>query len=55
MEKYKKTFFVDNGGMLGFWFPADIVIYSVPMHLRLHLTHAVSFGWTVVLSIFRGD
>ncbi|GMH51035.1 hypothetical protein TrRE_jg902 [Triparma retinervis] len=55
MTKYSKTFWIDNVGMLGFWFPADIIIYSVPMHLRLHLTHLVSFGWTVVLSTFRGD
>ncbi|GMI20924.1 hypothetical protein TrCOL_g5765 [Triparma columacea] len=55
MTKYGKTFWIDNVGMLGFWFPADIVIYSVPMHLRLHLTHVVSFAWTVVVSTYRGD
>mmetsp|Transcript_5802 Transcript_5802/g.11629 ORF Transcript_5802/g.11629 Transcript_5802/m.11629 type:complete len:214 (+) Transcript_5802:72-713(+) len=55
MAKYKKTFLIDNFGMLGFWLPADIIIYSIPMHLRLHLTHLVSFGWTVVVSLYRGD
>ena len=54
MSKYKTTFWVDNIGMLAFWLPADIVIYSVPIWIRLPLSHTISFMWTAILSAYRG-
>ena len=55
MKKYAGTFWVDNIGMLSFWLPADIVIYSVPIWIRLPLSHTVSFLWTAILSAYRGE
>ena len=40
--------------MCGFWFPIDLIIYSVPIHLRLPLNHGASLAWTGIVSIFRG-
>lgn len=54
MEKYKEKFWVDNLGMCGFWLPADLIIYSVPVWLRLPLNHAISFCWCTILSFYRG-
>ena len=41
--------------MCGFWLPMDVIIYSVPLHLRLHLNHIISFAWVALVSIFRGE
>lgn len=53
-ENWKTNFVSDNVGMMAFWLPADIVIYSVPLWLRLPLNHGISFAWCCILSIFRG-
>lgn len=55
MGKYRKNFWEDNVGMCGFWLPMDLIIYSVPLHLRLHLNHGISFAWVALMSIFRGS
>ena len=54
MIKYSNNFWQDNLGMFAFWLPMDMIIYSVPLHLRLHLNHIISFGWVGLVSIFRG-
>ena len=54
LGKYKDNFWQDNLGMCGFWLPADLIIYSVPLHMRLHLNHGISFAWVALVSIFRG-
>ena len=54
MNRYKETAIEDNFGMCGFWFPIDLIIYSVPIHLRLPLNHGASLAWTGIVSIFRG-
>lgn len=53
-HRYRETWFQDNFGMCAFWLPLDLVIYSVPLHLRLPLNHAASFVWTAIVSFFRG-
>ena len=55
LSKYRKNFWEDNLGMCGFWLPMDIIIYSAPIHLRLHLNHIISFAWVGIVSLFRGD
>lgn len=55
MSKYGKNCVDDNLGMCGFWLPMDMIIYSVPLHLRLHLNHIISFAWVAIVSVFRGD
>mmetsp|Transcript_57268 Transcript_57268/g.159389 ORF Transcript_57268/g.159389 Transcript_57268/m.159389 type:complete len:248 (-) Transcript_57268:329-1072(-) len=54
MQSYGKSFFQDVFGMAAIYFPADILVYSVPMWMRLPMNHAISFGWTLILSFVRG-
>ncbi len=37
------------------WFPADIILFSLPMWLRMPCRHLVSLGWTSYLSFLRGS
>lgn len=37
------------------WIPGDLVIYSFPIWLRLPLNHGLSFVWTCILSVMRGE
>ena len=53
--KYCTNFIPDQRAMLSVWFPADIIIFSVPLYLRLPTRHVVSFGWTAYLSFLRGN
>jgi len=53
--KYWNNSVVDNLAMWGLWIPMDVVIYAVPVWLRLPLNHAVSAVWTVILSWLRGN
>ena len=55
LTKYRNNFWQDNLGMCGFWLPMDLIIYSVPLHMRLHLNHGISFAWVALVSIFRGQ
>ena len=52
---YKENFVTDNKAMLSVWLPADIIVFSVPLYLRLPIRHIVSLGWTAYLSFLRGN
>eukprot|EP00039_Didymoeca_costata_P006333 m.89391 g.89391 ORF g.89391 m.89391 type:complete len:257 (-) comp13215_c0_seq1:144-914(-) len=52
-SKYRDTFWADNLGMSAFWFPADILVMSVPLHYRLPVNHTISFLWCCILSFWR--
>ena len=52
---YKDNFVEDNVGMCAFWLPADTIIYSLPLLWRLHASHLVQFGFSTLMSIFRGE
>ncbi|KAJ8602093.1 hypothetical protein CTAYLR_001648 [Chrysophaeum taylorii] len=54
LTKYVTNFLPDQTAMLSVWFPADFIIFSVPLWLRLPTRHVVSFGWTAYLSFLRG-
>lgn len=54
LKKYVENFIPDQKAMLSIWFPADFIIFSVPLWLRLPMRHVVSFGWTAYLSFLRG-
>lgn len=51
---YRPNMYEDNVGMCAFWLPMDLVIYSLPIHLRMHATHGIAFAWVGVVSLFRG-
>lgn len=55
LARYKTTFWEDNFGMTYFWVPANIICYSIPLHLRMPVTHIFSFSWCMVLSFWRGS
>jgi len=53
-ERYKGTWMNDNMSMAYFWVPANLLIYAVPIHLRLPLNHAISAAWSFILSYAWG-
>eukprot|EP00238_Polyblepharides_amylifera_P011820 CAMPEP_0196589810 /NCGR_PEP_ID=MMETSP1081-20130531/64656_1 /TAXON_ID=36882 /ORGANISM="Pyramimonas amylifera, Strain CCMP720" /LENGTH=254 /DNA_ID=CAMNT_0041912715 /DNA_START=264 /DNA_END=1028 /DNA_ORIENTATION=- len=52
--KYYNNFEKDFTAMFCVWFPADVIIFAVPIWLRLPTRHAVSLAWTSYLSFLRG-
>ena len=54
MSKYKVNAFEDNTKMWMLWVPGDLMIYAVPLWMRLPLNHGLSFIWTCYLSFLRG-
>eukprot|EP00927_Polykrikos_kofoidii_P014595 TRINITY_DN1641_c0_g1_i2.p1 TRINITY_DN1641_c0_g1~~TRINITY_DN1641_c0_g1_i2.p1 ORF type:complete len:261 (-),score=35.10 TRINITY_DN1641_c0_g1_i2:49-831(-) len=55
LNKYKSNFMQDNMAMWALWVPFDLIIYAVPIWMRLPLNHGVSFVWTCILSWMRGN
>lgn len=55
LEKYKANFWGDNAAIWALWIPADIIIYAIPIWMRLPANHGLSFVWTCILSFMRGD
>eukprot|EP00927_Polykrikos_kofoidii_P061357 TRINITY_DN56193_c0_g1_i1.p1 TRINITY_DN56193_c0_g1~~TRINITY_DN56193_c0_g1_i1.p1 ORF type:complete len:248 (+),score=20.67 TRINITY_DN56193_c0_g1_i1:53-796(+) len=53
-QKYLQNCVSDNLSVWAVWFPGDIVVYSVPMWLRMPSSHAISLAWTMLLSVMRG-
>lgn len=54
-KKYLTNFWPDNIGIWSLWVPGDIIIYAVPIWMRLPMNHGLSLLWTMILSFFRGD
>lgn len=54
MSKYWSNIVPDNLAIWGLWIPCDLLIYAVPVWMRLPLNHAVSLAWTMILSFLRG-
>merc|ERR1712150_124973 len=55
MSQYRANAWKDNVAIWSLWVPADIIVYAVPIWMRLPLNHAVSLGWTIILSSMRGS
>jgi len=55
LGKYSKNFVADNLAMWSLWVPGDLLIYAVPIWMRLPLNHSVSLAWTMILSWMRGN
>lgn len=55
MKKYGKNFWPDNFAIWGLWVPGDLMVYACPIWMRLPLNHGVSFIWTMILSVMRGQ
>jgi protein Mpv17 len=55
-KKYTRNFTQDMISMWQLWFPAQMVNFScVPVHLRMPFITCVSFAWTIILSMTRGQ
>ena len=55
MEKYKTEIWDSVKALWAVWVPAQLINFSfVPRHLRIPYVAAVSFGWTVILSVMQG-
>lgn len=54
LSKYKENFVGDNKAIWALWVPFDMIIYAVPIWMRLPLNHGVSLVWTMILSWMRG-
>lgn len=55
MDKYKTNFWGDNMAIWALWIPCDIIIYAIPIWMRLPANHGISFVWTCILSYMRGS
>ena len=54
LEKYRPNMVSDVTTMSMFWFPVNMVNYSIPVHLRLPAVHMSSLLWSSYMSIFKG-
>ena len=54
-SKYYKNFAKDTYAMFCLWAPADVVLFSLPIWLRMPCRHVVSFVWTAYVSFLRGS
>ena len=52
---YAVTALDDNAGMARFWLPLNLLIYSVPLHLRMPMNHVASLVWCCILSLSQGS
>ena len=52
---YQTNAWEDNCKMWMLWIPGDIIVYSIPIWLRLPVNHFLSFIWICYLSFLRGD
>merc|ERR1719499_993379 len=54
LKKYRHNLSVDLPVLWSVWLAADLLVYSVPMFMRLPLDHTIAFSWTMLLSFMRG-
>jgi hypothetical protein len=54
LTKYYHNAPVDIRALWGFWGPGNVLVFSVPLWLRMPARHFLSLGWTAYLSYLRG-
>jgi protein Mpv17 len=56
IETYNENIKNDMIAMWKVWFPAQMINFMFcPIHLRMPFITTVSFGWTMILSLMRGN
>jgi len=55
VAKYWTNIVKDNQYIWALWIPGDLIVYAVPIWMRLPLNHAISLVWTMILSFVRGN
>ncbi len=54
VEKYRGEIWDSLKALWSVWVPAQLINFAfVPRHLRVPYVAAVSFGWTVILSVMQ--
>lgn len=54
-RKYREDLWENCKALWMIWVPAQMVNFTVvPLHLRIPFVAAVSFAWTVIISVMRG-
>jgi len=54
LHLYRANFVTDNAMSLMLWIPGDILCFTVPLHMRMPLSHALNFVFLSGLSALRG-
>ena len=54
VTKYYHNAPVDIKALWCFWGPGNVLVFTVPLWLRLPVRHVLSLGWTSYLSFLRG-
>eukprot|EP00928_Gymnodinium_smaydae_P047554 TRINITY_DN31746_c0_g1_i1.p1 TRINITY_DN31746_c0_g1~~TRINITY_DN31746_c0_g1_i1.p1 ORF type:complete len:282 (-),score=29.89 TRINITY_DN31746_c0_g1_i1:18-863(-) len=54
LNRYRDNITVDCLCCWMVWVPGDLIVFAVPMWLRMPVNHLISFMWTIVLSYLRG-
>jgi hypothetical protein len=55
VDKYRSEIKDSLRALWAVWIPAQLINFSfVPRHMRIPYVAAVSFGWTVILSVMQG-
>lgn len=56
VQTYNENIKKDMIAIWQVWFPAQMINFTfVPLHLRMPFVTSVSFGWTIILSLMRGN
>merc|ERR1711920_401446 len=55
LARYKKNCVTDFVANFAFWGPGDVVVFAVPVWIRLPLSHFGGYMWNSILSWMRGD
>ena len=54
LEKNMPNTVSDVSTMASFWFPVNLVAYSIPIHFHLPAIHTSSLIWSSYMSVFKG-
>lgn len=54
LQRYRSNWTTDCACCWIIWVPGDVVVFAVPMWLRMPANHLIGFAWTLVLSRLRG-
>lgn len=53
LSSFACSFVTDAAEVLRVWGPADVLCFSLPLHQRLPVRHAISFAWTAYYSVTK--
>jgi len=54
LKRYRRNMATDLCRIWAFSIPGDLLVFTIPMWLRMPVNHAQGFIWTMILSFLRG-